>query len=109
MHRRQAMTAIGTGGLALAGCAAAADPVPALKVSVVLPELYGLDGMLTLPPTLRNAGCGLRFVVVVENVSAADVYVWAEGNSEGHGTLSFEVTAGGKKSVVKRVEKGWGK
>jgi hypothetical protein len=103
------MTAIGTGGLAFAGSAAAADPVPVLKVSVVLPELYGLDGKLTFPPTLRNAGYGLRFVVAVENVSAADVYVWAEGNSEGHGTLSFEVTTGGMKSVVKRVEREWSK
>lgn len=109
MNRRQAMAAIGTGGLALAGDAAAAQPAPVLKLSVVLPELYGLDGKLTHPATLRNAGSGLRFVVVVENVSPADVYVWAEGNSEGHGTLPFETEAGGKKSTVRRIGREWSK
>ena len=109
MNRRQAMAAIGTGGLALAGDAAAAQPAPVLKLSVVLPELYGLDGKLTHPATLRNAGSGLRFVVVVENVSPADVYVWAEGNSEGHGTLSFEIEAGGKKTAARRIGQDWSK
>ena len=81
-----------------------------MKVSVVLPELYGLDGKLTWPATLRNAGYGLRFFVVVENVSKEDAHVWAEGNSEGHGTLSFEVTGpGGKRTVVKRVPREWSK
>lgn len=104
------MAAIGVGGLALAGDAAAVQPAaPVLKVSVVLPALYGLDGKLTHPPTLRNAGYGFRFVVVVENVSPADVYVWAEGNSEGHGTLSFEFEAGGKKTAVRRIDREWSK
>ena len=110
MNRRQAMAAIGTGGLALAGGAAASQPpVPALKVSVVLPELYGLDGKLTHPPTLRNAGSGFKFVVVVENLSAAAVFVWAEGHSEGHGTLSFEVEAKGKRVAVRRLGREWSK
>src|SRR3712207_8399196 len=34
------------------------------------------------------------------------VYVWAEGNSAGHGTLSFEVAGpDGKKAVVKRADR----
>ena len=107
MNRRQVMAVLGTGGLALAG--RAAEPVPALKVSIVLPELFGLDGQLALAPTLRNAGYGFRFVVVVENVSAADVFVWAEGNSWGHGALSFEMAAAGAKTVVRRVERDWSK
>jgi hypothetical protein len=107
MNRRQAMAAMGV--IAVPGEGGAA-PAPTLKVSVVLPELYGLDGKLTWPSTLRNAGYGLGFFVVVENVSQADVYVWAEGNSEGHGTLSFEVTGpDGKKAVVKRVPREWSK
>lgn len=108
MNRRQEMAAIG-GGRALAPGATAKEPAPVLKVSVVLPELYGLDGKATVPPALRKAGYGLRFVVV-ENVSAADAYVWAEGNSEGHGTLSFELTeADGTKVVVRRVDRDWTK
>jgi hypothetical protein len=102
MNRRQAVTAIGTGGLALVASAAAAEPAPVLKVSVALPELYDPDGKLTVPRTLRNAGYGFRFVVAVENVSAADVYLWAESYSEGHRTLSFEVVVGGSKVVVRR-------
>jgi hypothetical protein len=102
MNRRQAVTAIGTGGLAFAASAAAADPAAVFKVSAALPEQCDLDGKLTIRPTLRNAGYGFRFVVAVENVSAADVYVWAESNSEGHGALSFEVIVGGKKVVVRR-------
>lgn len=110
MNRRQAMAALGTGGgLAVVGDAAARPDAPVLKVSVDLAELYGLDGKLALPPTLRNAGYGLRFVVVVENVSAGDVYLWAESNSEGHGSLSFEVTAGGKKTAVQRIGRVWSK
>jgi hypothetical protein len=35
--------------------------------------------------------------------------VWAEGNSEGQRTLSFEVATGGVKSLVKRVEREWSK
>jgi hypothetical protein len=107
--RRQALAAMG-GGLALAGGAAARAPAPALTVSVVLPGLYGPDGKLEVPPTLRKAGYGLRFAVVVANASDRDVYVWAEGNSEGHGTLSFEVTGpDGKRVVVRRVAREWGK
>ncbi|VTR95087.1 Uncharacterized protein OS=Pedosphaera parvula (strain Ellin514) GN=Cflav_PD0053 PE=4 SV=1 [Gemmata massiliana] len=109
MNRRQAMAAIGASGLALTGEAEAAQPAPVLKVSVVLPELYGLDDKVTHPATLRNVGYGLRFVVVVENVSPENVYVWNEGNSEGHGTLSFEIEAGGKKTVVSRVGRDWSK
>lgn len=111
MNRRQAIVAAGAGGgWALAGTAGGRPPAAAeLKVSVVLPALYGLDGTLTHPPTLRNAGYGLRFVVVVENVSKADVSVWAEGNSAGHGTLSFEVVAGKAKLTVRRVEQVWSK
>jgi hypothetical protein len=110
MNRRQALAAMGAGGgLALGGDAVARPDVPLLKVSVDFAELYGLDGKLALPPTLRNAGYGLRFVVVVENVSAGDVYVWAETNSEGYGSFSFEVTAGGKKSAVQRIDREWSK
>jgi len=109
MNRRQAMAALGA-GVVLTDGVTAGDPAPALKVSAVLPGLYGLDGKLTVPPTLRKAGYGLRFVVVVENVSAGDVYVWAEGNSAGHGTLSFEVAeAGGANAVVRRVGRVWTK
>ncbi len=109
MNRRQAMAAIGA-GVVLTDGVTARDPAPVLKVSVVLPGLYGLDGKLAAPPTLRQAGYGLRFVVVVENVSAADVYLWAEGNSEGYGTLSFELTGpDGKKVVVRRADRAWGK
>jgi len=108
MNRRQAMAALG--GVALVATGDAADPAPTLKVSVILPELYGLDGKLTWPSTLRNAGYGLRFFAVVENVSKGDVYVWAEENSEGHGTLSFEVTGpDGKKAVVRRTPREWSK
>jgi hypothetical protein len=107
MNRRHALATMGLGGLALTG---AADPAPALKVSLVLPELYGPDGRLSMPPTLRKAGFGLRFVVVVENLSAEDLYVWAEGNSAGHGTLSFEFTdADGKKTATHRIEQVWSK
>jgi hypothetical protein len=71
---------------------------------VALPALYDPDGGLAFPPTLRNAGSGPRFFVAVQNVSAADVYVWAERNSEGHGTLRFEVTPpDGLAAVVRRV------
>jgi hypothetical protein len=109
MNRRQAMAAIGA-GIVLTDGVTARDPAPALTVSVVLPALYGLDGKLSVPPTLRKAGYGLRFAVVVANVSAADVYVWAEDNSEGHGTLTFEVAgADGKPTVVRRVQREWGK
>jgi hypothetical protein len=109
MDRRQAMAAMG-GGLALPGCSTAREPAAALAVSVVLPGLYGLDGKLAVPPTLRKAGSGLRFAVVVANVSAADVYVWAEGNSEGYGTLTFEVSgADGKPTVIRRVSRDWWK
>jgi hypothetical protein len=106
MNRRQAMAAIGTGGsLALVGDAVALQaPAPVLKVSVVLPELYDPDGKLAWPSTIRNAGYGFKFFVVVENVSTADVYVWAESNSSGSSTLSFEVTdLDGTKTIVKRI------
>jgi hypothetical protein len=109
MNRRQAMAAMG-GGLALAGGAGAGDPAPTLAVSVVLPALYGPDGKLSVPPTLRKAGYGLRFTVVVANLSAADVYVWAQDNSEGYGTLTFEVAeADGTKAVARRVGREWWK
>jgi hypothetical protein len=108
MNRRQAMAAMG--GVVLVGESNAADPAPTLKVSVVLPELYALDGKLTLPPTLRNAGYGLCLHVLVANVSKEDVYVWAEGNSAGHGILSFEVTGpDGTRTVVKRTPRIWTK
>jgi predicted DNA-binding protein (UPF0251 family) len=106
MNRRQAMAVIGAGGgLAYVGDAVADPPAPpALRVAAVIPELYALDGKLALAPTLRKAGYGFRFVVVVENVSPAPVYFWAEGNSEGHGTLSFEVTgADGSKAAALAV------
>jgi hypothetical protein len=48
--------------------------------------------------------------VVVANVSAADVYVWAEDNSEGYGTLTFEVAeTDGTKAVARRVARVWTK
>jgi len=107
MNRRHAIAAMGLGGLALTG---AAEPAQTLKVSMVLPELYGHDGKLSMPPTLRKAGYGFRFIVVVENLLAEDVFVWADGNSAGHGTLSFEITeADGKKSIVHRIEREWWK
>ncbi|QEL16455.1 hypothetical protein [Limnoglobus roseus] len=110
MNRRRAIGVGAGSGWALTGAAGGRPSAASeLKVSVVLPGLYGLDGTLAHPPTLRNAGYGLRFVVVVENVSPAAVYVWAEGNSEGHGTLSFEVAAGRAASTVRRVEKEWSK
>ena len=37
------------------------------------------------------------------------MYLWAESNSEGHGTLSFEVEAGGTKTAVKRIGQDWSK
>jgi hypothetical protein len=38
------------------------------------------------------------------------VYVWAEDNSEGHGTLTFEVAgADGTKAVARRVAQAWKK
>jgi hypothetical protein len=81
------------------------QPASALKVSVVIPELYHPDGKLLQAPTLRNAGYGLKFFVVVENVSAADLYIWAEGNSVGDSTLSFDVTGSdGVKKLIKRIE-----
>jgi hypothetical protein len=87
------IAALGT--TALAGELAARDPAPALRVTVSIPELYGLTGKLESPRTLRKAGYGLRFYVVIENVSAADAYLWAEGNSEGHETVSFTVSGPG--------------
>jgi hypothetical protein len=107
MNRRHAMAAMGLGGLALTG---AAELAQSLKISLVLPELYGIDGKLSMPPTLRKAGYGFRFVVVMENISADDLHVWAEGNSAGHGTLSFEFTdPDGKKTHVHRQEQVWTK
>jgi len=104
MNRREAIAAIGTGGLVMAASATAVEPGPVLTVSVVIPELYDLDGSLALAPTLRNAGYGFRFFVVVENVSAVDTYVWAEGNSDGNDTLSFEVIGpDGAKRVIRRT------
>lgn len=42
MNRRQAMAAMGV--IAATGEGGAADPALTLTVSVVLPELHGLDG-----------------------------------------------------------------
>jgi hypothetical protein len=112
MNRRQAMAAIGaSGSVALVGNATAIQPpVQALKVSVVIPELYDPDGKLAWQPTIRNAGYGLHFFVVVENVSNTDVYVWAEGNSAGYSTVSFEATGPeGGKTIIKREPIVWGK
>lgn len=107
MNRRHTIAAMGLGGLAPTG---AAEPAQTLKVSLVLPELNGPDGRLSMPPTLRKAGCGLRFIVVVENISGEDLYVWAAGNSAGHSTLSFDFTdADGKKTSVRRIEQEWTK
>jgi hypothetical protein len=99
------MAAIGTGSVAIAASSTAAEPAPVLKISVVIPELYDLDGSLVMAPTLRNAGYGFRFFVVIANVSAADTYVWEERGSEGQGTLSFEVIGpDGTKTVIRRLE-----
>jgi hypothetical protein len=106
------MAAIGAGGsLALVGDAMALQaPVEALKVSVVLPELYNPDGKLAWPSTIRNAGYGFKFFVVVENVSTADLYIWSESNSTGISALSFEVTGpDGARTVVKRIPIDWSK
>jgi hypothetical protein len=100
------MAAIGTGGgLAFVGDATALQPpAPELKISVVIPELYNPDGKLAWPSTIRNAGYGFKFFVVVENVSKADLYVWAESNSAGDSTLSFEATGpDGIKTIIKRI------
>jgi hypothetical protein len=106
MNRRQAMAAIGTGGgLAFVEDATALQPpAPELKVSVVIPELYNPDGKLAWPSTIRNAGYGFKFFVVVGNISKADSYVWAESNSAGDSTLSFELTGpDGIKTIIKRI------
>lgn len=110
MDRRQAVALIGSGCLAFAGRAGDDGDKQGLKVSVAIPELFDTEGKLALAPTLRNAGHGLRFFVVIENVSSDDVFIWAEGNSEGHGTLSFELEAqDGTKATVTRVEQVWSK
>ena len=63
-----------------------------------------------MPRTLWNAGYGQPFYVVAENISSASLNLWAEGNSEGYGTVSFEVTdAAGVKTVVRKVDREWRK
>jgi hypothetical protein len=110
MNRRQALTMIGAGGLAWTAVATAADLNAALKVSMVIPDLFDTEGKLAIPSTLRIAGYGFRFYVVVENVSNVDQFVWAEDNSSGQGTLSFEVEVAGKpKVVIRRIEQDWSK
>jgi hypothetical protein len=108
MNRRQAIAALGAAGLA--GDLAGRDQAPVLKVTVSIPELYDPTGKLDVPRTLRKAGYGLRFYVGIENVSAADVFLWADGNSEGHDSLSFAVSGrGGVRADVRRVGLNWSK
>jgi hypothetical protein len=111
MDRRQAIAAIGTGSLAFASDVTARAPEPAIKVSIAIPELFGVVGKLEFPPTFRDSGFGgIQFNVVVENVSAADVYLWSEWCSAGYDSLTFEVsTADGAKSVARRAPREWSK
>ena len=64
---------------------------PALKVSIAIPQIWWANNDRPVQRSLLNQQSDAHFQVVIENVSSTPVFLTNEGNSEGWGTLSFEV------------------
>src|SRR5579871_3928564 len=76
-----------------------------LRISLAIPQLCnGQDGKPVLPRFLPVRYGTEQFPVVIENVSDKPIQVWAEGNSIGDETLTFEVKGpDGQPHIVRPV------
>lgn len=95
-------------GIATSSIGFANAPVPRgseIKVSLAIPQICDYRGQ-PRPRSLAVQGPTDRFEVVIENVSSRPLQVWAEGNSAGDETLSFQVSdASGHVTVVQPVSR----
>lgn len=84
---------------------------PLIRISLAIPQLCnGENGTPALPRFLPVRYGNERFPVVIENVSNKPLQVWAEGNSIGDATLTFEITGpDGKTTVVRPIARGYSK